>query len=151
MLLPEADETLIVTTWIPLVDATEENGALLIYPGCHNGSIRTHVRCPYGWEIAHDEMPKENPVLVPAKKGDVIFLHCRTPHGSALNLSEQVRWSLDLRWHDARKPSGRPFSGLRARSREKPLTAYSDWLAAWEEVKADPRPRTLYRWPMERT
>ena len=38
VLLPEADDTLVVTTWIPLVDADEENGTLMIYPRCHQGA-----------------------------------------------------------------------------------------------------------------
>jgi ectoine hydroxylase-related dioxygenase (phytanoyl-CoA dioxygenase family) len=148
VLLPEADDTLIVTSWIPLVDATEENGTLRIFPGLHTGSIRTHVRCPYGWAIAEGEMPEGDPVTLPIRKGDVIFIHCRTPHGSGPNRTDRVRWSLDLRWHDARKPGGRPLPDLLVRSRTHPLTTYEAWLNAWEEVKADPRPRTLYRWPV---
>jgi hypothetical protein len=149
VLLPEADDTLIVTSWIPLVDATEENGTLSVFPGLHRGPIRRHVRCPYGWTIAADETPSGQPTVVPAKKGDVIFIHCRTPHGSVTNRSDHVRWSLDLRWHDARKPGGRPLPGLLARSASDALTSYEDWVNAWEEVKADSTPRVLYRWPLE--
>lgn len=148
VLLPEADETLIVTTWIPLVDATEKNGTLQVYPRLHTGPIRTHEKCPYGWTITDAEMPTDTPLTIPVNRGDVIFIHCRTPHSSTLNRSDRVRWSLDLRWHDARKPAGRPFPGLLVRSREKPLTAYDAWVKAWAEVQADTRPRTLYRWPL---
>lgn len=146
VLLPEADATLVVTTWIPMVDATPENGTLQIFPGLHRGEILRHVRCPYGWMIAEDLLPRGEPVTIPVKKGDVILIHCRTPHGSGPNRSDAVRWSLDLRWHDARKPGGRPLPGLLVRSREKVIPVHAAWVRAWEEVKADTRPRKLYRW-----
>jgi hypothetical protein len=146
VLLPEADETLVVTSWIPLVDATKENGTLRVFPGLHTGGIRTHERCPYGWTIVGDEHPDGEAVTLPVKKGDVIFIHGRTPHGSAPNLSDHVRWSMDLRWHDARKPGGRPMPGLRVRSQTQSLTTYESWLQAWEENRADTRPKKIYRW-----
>ena len=68
MLMPEADDTLVVTTWIPLVDATEENGTIHLYPELHSGEIRRHVRCPYGWTIAPEVMPEGEPVIVPGEK-----------------------------------------------------------------------------------
>ncbi len=42
VLLPEADDTLVVTTWIPLVDTNETNGTLMVYPRCHKEPLRTH-------------------------------------------------------------------------------------------------------------
>ena len=149
VLLPEADNTLVVTTWIPLVDATEENGTLQVYPGLHRGEIRRHVRCPYGWMIAPELMPAGEPTTIPVKKGGLILIHCRTPHGSVPNLSNEVRWSLDLRWHDARKPGGRPQPGIRVRSRAHPEKVTRDhqaWIDAWESAKADKTPRKMYRW-----
>ena len=149
VLMPEADDTLIVTTWIPLVDATEENGTIHLYPGLHHGEIRRHVRCPYGWTIAPEVMPEGDPVRIPVKKGGVIFIHCRTPHGSLPNLSDMVRWSLDLRWHDSRKPGGRPLPGIRVRSREQPESVTRDhqaWIDAWEAAKTDSTPKKMYRW-----
>jgi ectoine hydroxylase-related dioxygenase (phytanoyl-CoA dioxygenase family) len=149
VLLPEADNTLVVTTWIPLVDATEENGTLQVYPGLHRGEIRRHVRCPYGWMIAPELMPAGEPTTIPVKKGGLILIHCRTPHGSVPNLSNEVRWSLDLRWHDARKPGGRPLPGIRVRSRahpEKVTRNHQAWIDAWEVAKVDKTPRKMYRW-----
>ena len=70
----------------------------------------------------------------------------KTPHGSGPNLADRVRWSMDLRWHDARKPGGRPLPGMLVRNREHALTAYEEWVAAWEHARADTTPRKLYRW-----
>ena len=155
VLLPEADNTLVVTTWIPLVDCDETNGTIRVVPGLHRGALRRHVRCPYGWQIADDEMPEEEPVPIAVRKGDVVFIHCRTPHGSGPNLSGQVRWSMDLRWNDARKPHGRPLPGLLVRSKadpsvNDPATAgrrHKSWVEEWREARADTKPRRMYRWP----
>ena len=149
VLLPEADATLVVTTWIPLVDATAENGTLHVYPKLHHGEICRHVRCPYGWTITPELMPEGEPVTIPVKKGGLVLIHCRTPHGSLPDLSDEVRWSLDLRWHDAREPGGRPLPGILVRSREQPEKVTRDhqaWIDAWAAVQADPTPRKMYRW-----
>ena len=146
VLMPEADDTLVITSWVPLVDATETNGTLCIYPRLHTGPVRRHVKCPYGWTISEDERPAGEPVIVPAQKGDVILIHGRTPHGSVPNWSDHVRWSLDLRWHDARKPGGRPLPGMLVRSTDQPITCYEDWIQAWQDAQADPTPRKMYRW-----
>jgi len=146
VLLPEADNTLIITSWVPLVDATKTNGTLCLYPGFHTGPIRRHVKCAYGWTIEAGEQPTIKPTIVPVQMGDVILIHGRTPHGSLPNHSDHVRWSLDLRWHDARKPGGRPLPGLLVRSTDQDITPYEEWLKAWQKVKADPTPRKMYRW-----
>ena len=149
VLLPEADETLVVTTWIPLVDADVENGTLHLFPRLHQGDILRHVRCPYGWTIDPQLVPADTPVALPVRRGGLILLHGRTPHGSLPNRSHAVRWSLDLRWNDARKPCGRPLPGILARSQTHATTTYAQWLDAWKVAKADTSPRTFYRWPTD--
>ncbi|MBT7861234.1 MAG: phytanoyl-CoA dioxygenase family protein [Gemmatimonadetes bacterium] len=147
VLLPEADETMVVTTWIPLVDATVETGTLQVYPRMHHGEIREHVSAPgYGLTINPELLPEGEPVTVPVAKGGVLLLHGRTPHGSDLNRSDIVRWSMDLRWNDARLPAGRPLPGLLVRSEEKPTTTYERWLEEWAEARADTTPRKMWRW-----
>ena len=147
VLLPDADETLVVTTWIPLVDATVETGTLQVYPRQHHGEIRQHVHAPgYGLTIESTCLPEVEPVTVPVAKGGVLLLHGRTPHGSEANRAGIVRWSMDLRWNDARKPNGRPLPGLLVRSDQQPVTTYEGWLKDWEVVRADQRPRKMWRW-----
>ncbi len=147
VLLPEADETMVVTTWIPLVDATVETGTLQVYPRMHHGEIREHISAPgYGLTINPELLPEGEPLTVPVAKGGVLLLHGRTPHGSDINRSDVVRWSMDLRWNDARLPTGRPLPGLLVRSEEKPVTTYEQWLEAWAVARADTTPRKLWRW-----
>ena len=158
VLLPEADDTLIVTTWIPLVDADEENGTLMIYPRCHQEPLRQHVRQHVrppadqggSFTVAPEELPPWDPVTIPVQRGGLIAIHCRTPHGSQPNGSDAIRWSMDLRWNDARKPNGRPhLPGLLVRSQEHPELVVHDrqeWLTAWKLARVSSRGARTYRW-----
>ena len=154
VLLPEADDTLIVTSWIPLVDADAVNGTLRVLPGSHHEPLRRHVR-PSGedggsYSVAPDELPDVEPVTVPVERGGMILLHCRTPHGSDPNRSDHIRWSMDLRWNDARMPNGRPqLPGMLVRSAETPELVVDDrqqWLAAWKLAQVSRRGARFYRW-----
>ena len=154
VLLPEADDTLIVTTWIPLVDADEENGTLMVYPRCHNEPIRPHIRPPEpeggSFTVDPAELPDWDPVTIPIQRGSLLAIHCRTPHGSQPNHSDSIRWSMDLRWNDARMPNGRPhLPGLYVRSQESPelvVHEREEWLTAWKFARASSRGARSYRW-----
>lgn len=146
-LLPDADDTLVVTTWIPLVDVSADMGPVEVYPGWHHAGLLRHVKAPGGGlTIAADVLRDVAPVPLPLEKGSVLFLHGRTPHQSRPNSTQVVRWSVDLRWNDARRPSGRPLPGLLVRSRDRPLTTYEGWLREWESLKRESVPRVLDRW-----
>jgi hypothetical protein len=154
VLLPEADETLVVTSWIPLVDADATNGTLRVIPRSHTEPLRRHVRPTEGeggsWSVAPEELPDIEPVTVPVQRGGMILLHCRTPHSSEPNRSDGIRWSMDLRWNDARMPNGRPqLPGMLVRSTETPeliVSEHADWLTAWKFAQVSRRGSRLYRW-----
>lgn len=154
VLLPEADNTLVVTSWIPLVDADEANGTLAVFPRAHQAPLRRHIRPPEGeggsFTVAPDALPEGPPLAIPVKRGGVLLLHCRTPHGSAPNRGDTVRWSMDLRWNDARQPNGRPhLPGMLVRSRENPelvVEDRADWLTAWKLARVSARGARTYRW-----
>lgn len=153
VLLPEADDTLVVTSWIPLVDAVAENGTLRIIPRCHHEPLRRHVRPPAGeggsYTVAPEELPDTEPVTIPVQRGGMILLHCRTPHSSEPNRSDGIRWSMDLRWNDARLPNGRPqLPGMLVRSLESPelVVDHAEWVTAWKLAQVSRRGSKLYRW-----
>ena len=122
----EAVPNLQVTVWVPMVDATEENGCLQVLPRVHR------ERVVY-WTYSRD-LPDVEKVTLPMKKGDVLFFHKLTPHGSGPNRTDQVRWSMDLRYQKTGEPSPRPeWPSLVARSRRNPAseTRYEDWRDQW--------------------
>jgi phytanoyl-CoA hydroxylase len=106
-LLSHCDQELIVTCWIPLVDATLANGCLYVLPQAHRQGVVCHYTGGHAGflEIAPDDLPPSQPVPVEMKAGDVLFLTNLTPHASFENTTDQVRWSVDLRFQGAEAPN----------------------------------------------
>ena len=140
----EAQGILQVTVWLPLVEATEENGCLQIQP-------RIHQQRKVYWSYGQD-LPQSERVTLPMKKGDVLFVHKLTPHGSGPNNTDAVRWSMDLRYQKTGEPSPRPeWPSLVARSRRDPNseTAYEDWRDAWAAALEKTPKQIHYERPSE--
>jgi phytanoyl-CoA hydroxylase len=149
----EADPHFILTVWIPMVDATPENGCMEILPRTLGiGLLPHHSKAGVGTTILPDEMPDVEPVALPVRKGGVIFMHKETPHRSTPNYSETVRWSMDLRYQQIGTPTGRPFHpDFVVRSRANPsavLTDHATWCRLWEEGLASAKAAgvSLHRW-----
>lgn len=111
---PYCDRALMVTVWLPLVDATEERGCLWVLPGAHKGEVcrhRVHPARRY-LEIPADALPAGPPLPVPVRKGGALLLTNRTPHASFENNSDVVRWSMDLRYQNAALPTNAAITRL---------------------------------------
>ncbi|MDX1934907.1 MAG: phytanoyl-CoA dioxygenase family protein [Capsulimonadales bacterium] len=96
------DDEMIVTCWIPLVDATEENGCLRVLPRTHLGPVvRHHTGGNAGFLVITEEdlpAPASEAVAVPVPLGGALLLTNRMPHCSTPNRSDTIRWSVDLRY-----------------------------------------------------
>lgn len=106
--MPHCDDKRIITCWLPLVEATVENGCLQIVPRAHNNGIVRHYysRYPGHLEILEEDLPEGGePVHVPLALGGGLFFTNRTPHRSLSNRSDIVRWSFDIRYQSADAPS----------------------------------------------
>ncbi len=103
------DNHLIITCWIPLVDATVENGCMQILPRTHTGKVVTHhTGGNAGFLVIKDENLPGDPrrsITAACPRGGVVFMTNRTPHCSTPNYSDHIRWSLDLRFQSADVPS----------------------------------------------
>jgi hypothetical protein len=138
---PDADDSDILTVWIPLTVATIAHGCLTVVPGSHSGGIFTH--CPgdaAGLEIPESALARDGAVPVPLSPGDLLLLHRRTAHASLSNISNEIRWSLDLRFNPIGQPTGRSVHpGFVARSRRDPsqeLRNPAAWAAQWEDARS---------------
>ena len=135
----EADGTEIITAWFPLWDATLENGCMLVWPRSKESGLADH--CPRfdGLRIPDSQLPGE-PVALPMKRGDVLFMNKLTMHGSMANHSDDVRFSMDLRYNPIGQPTGRDFlPGFVARSRSHPETELRDpleWARLWYDCRS---------------
>jgi phytanoyl-CoA hydroxylase len=111
---PYCDKAMVLTVWLPLVDATQERGCLWVIPRAHRGPVITHhsrTGKPY-LEIVAADLPALQPVCVPVQKGSILLLSNLTPHASFENTTDVVRWSMDLRYQSATLPTNAPITRL---------------------------------------
>ena len=140
VVLPEADETDMITVWFSLWDAPIESGCLELIPRSYQEGLVTHCPLgPAGAGIPAKLIDKKRAILLPMKRGDVLFLHRRTCHGSLSNVSDRVRWSFDLRYNPIGQDTGRKaFPGFVARSRANPASELHDatqWAQSWLDTR----------------
>ncbi|MBM3265836.1 MAG: phytanoyl-CoA dioxygenase family protein, partial [candidate division Zixibacteria bacterium] len=152
--LDEADPSFILTVWIPLCDATTENGCMEIVPRIHT---RRMVYWHEGFGITEEQVPERTSAIpVPMKKGSVLLMHKFIPHRSTPNRTDGIRWSMDLRYQKTGKPTGRPhYPHFVAHSRRSPDSVMRDyplwcnqWVEALDRVKKTGWPSREYR-PVE--
>ena len=135
---PEADETNMLTVWFSLYDTPVEAGPLKIVPRSHQGGLRTHCN-KQGRAIPEKLFDVDATTPIPTARGDVVCLHRQTVHGSLANVSDEIRWSFDLRYNPIGQHTGREaFPGFIARSRKAPyleLREAGQWRQSWEETR----------------
>ncbi len=145
---PHCDRSLILTVWVPLVDATEERGCLWVIPRVHKDGVVRHVGDDgkVYLRIPDSDLPKNEPVCVPVMKGGALFLTNRTPHASFNNDTDIIRWSMDLRYQSASAPTNARMSrqaGEGTNAGEVPTACYppeADFL-----VRSRERPSEVLR------
>jgi hypothetical protein len=154
VVLPIADDTDLLTVWFSLADAREEHGCLRVVPGSHRWGLLPHCPTAQGLEVPDGVADRSGAVPLPTRRGDVILLHKLTLHDSLPNVSDEIRWSLDLRYNPTGQPTGREaFPGFVARSRRDPSTELHDpqeweqrWIDARAALAASPGDGPYHRW-----
>jgi phytanoyl-CoA hydroxylase len=112
---PYCDKSLVVTMWLPLVDADVSNGCMYVMPGSHRSPVVRHRVSDNGKYLQID--PREFPrtghrVACPVRKGGVLLVTNRTAHASFKNGTDRVRWSMDLRYQNASLPTNAKVTRL---------------------------------------
>ncbi len=139
VILPEADESTILTVWLALTDATTENGCMQVIPGSHREGLKDH--CPVDQlRIPDALLPLDRAKPLPMKAGSALLMTSRTVHSSLDNVTDdQVRISFDLRYQPIGQPTGRPsFPGFVARSASRPEQVLNDpekWARLWLDTR----------------
>lgn len=139
--LPEALDTNQVTVWIAVTDANEENGCLASIAGTHLDGAHQHVAgaIPREPTVPADIINQRQGESLPVKRGGIILFHRNNIHCSRPNRSNQLRWSVDIRYHPVGQPGGRPaFPGFVARSRSNPESELRDpvrWNQLWQDAR----------------
>ena len=155
VVLPEADETDMLTVWMPLTDAFREHGCIEVVAGSHRDGLLHHCQGNgIGLFVQDKHLDPDRVVTAQMKRGDVLFMHRLTCHSSLPNVSDKVRISFDLRYNPTGQPTGQPlFPGFVARSRQDPTSELRD-AEAWAQSWYDTREKlsrvdvpTFNRWP----
>ncbi len=116
-----------LTTWLPLADVPVTAGGLALRPGGHRDPPRRPrplAVTERGWATTS------------YRTGDVIILHCLTPHAALPNLAHQLRLSADFRWQPPDCPAPAEMilgPGGRASELFSRLLRRQPW---WEPVPA---------------
>ncbi len=150
--LEEADSTDMVTVWVAITDATQENGCLQVIPKSHRSSMLRHCPQPQ-LSIPTAQFNADDALPLPVKAGGAVLFHPQTIHSSLVNKSDTIRWSFDLRFNVTGHPTGRPmFPDFVVRSRDTPASVTVDaaqWRVMWEQARARlaaEKPVVIHRW-----
>ena len=121
----EAGDTLVVNAWIPLVEATLENGCMQVIRGSHLSDLIPHNyrETMPGHKgsrgITDDELPEGEIFTAELAVGDALLTTERLVHRGTPNTADTVRWSVDTRYCRVGLPTGREgVPGFIARSRQ---------------------------------
>ena len=83
-----------LTCWIPLTDATLDNGCPWVVPGLHRAGTLTHRSGAFGLTcLDADDAEAARAVPVEAPAGSAVVFSSLTPHRTGPNLTDQVRKS----------------------------------------------------------
>ena len=109
-----AEKTVQPAAWIPFLNVDKNNGCMQVIPGGHDPSkVLDHklekkagVKNSWYLYIEDRNIPEEKIVTCEMEVGSVLFLHQLIPHRSLENHSEDVRWSVDLRFQNPYDEAG---------------------------------------------
>ncbi|MCY4484185.1 MAG: phytanoyl-CoA dioxygenase family protein [Spirochaetaceae bacterium] len=130
--LSDSHHSRIANAWIPITEATPENGCLMVVPGSHTGEVRDP-------QPEHADVLTERAVTLPMRPGDVLFLDNKVLHSSTPNTSDaDYRFAFNFRYVQAGQTGGRPFlPGFVARSRSAPESELHNpfvWSTMWDRA-----------------
>lgn len=99
-------DTRIVGVWIPLEEATPENGCMHMILGGHKKGPRPHFK-RRDWQICDTQVEAGDRIAMPMKPGDALFFDGKLPHGTPTNQTDQYRWAVQFHY----RPSDTPTVG----------------------------------------
>ncbi len=142
VMMAEAENSTIITCWLPLGDATVDMGCMKALPGVIKTGYLQHQKKD-GTSIASEVMPEIEPIDLACYKGDLVLMSAFTPHHSTPNRSKKCRWSLDLRYQTTGHHTGRTgHPEFVVRSRQNPesvMADYDEWCRLWIDAFENPK------------
>jgi len=92
-----------IVIWVPLVDISQELGALQIIPRSHLcGLLESHED---EWYRRVEGLSDEQYQSIEAKAGDALFFSAFLVHRAGNNVTDSIRWSCHFRYNDLEEPT----------------------------------------------
>ena len=136
-----SERSQILTVWIPMVDVDEKNGCLQIIPGSHKRGLRPAQRDGNDRQVPIEDVETWADIKnIKMKVGDVCVFGNLTFHRSLANISDKIRWSIDLRYSPTGSPLEwlhRKWPGFIARSQRRPESV-ENW-KMWQAKRIAPQ------------
>lgn len=131
-------ETHIISMWMPLVRVTEHNSCLQVAERMQDGRLFDNFEDETGFiGLTLEDRANLQGISVEMDPGDVLCFTQKTPHRALPNMSDSVRWSMDIRFeaNEGASEVGRR-QGFVARSSAHPeqIPTYEQWLTQWEGI-----------------
>lgn len=130
----------IVSMWMPLVPVTEKNSCLQVAERMQDGKLFDNFQDETGFiGLTMEDRASLQGISVEMNPGDVLCFPQKTPHRALPNMSDTVRWSMDIRFEATASASevGKR-QGFVARSPSQPerVPSYEQWLEQWAAIPA---------------
>lgn len=87
--------------WMPLDDATLDNGCMLVVPGSHTRGGLPHEHTQDDYVIPAEHYDLDAVVPVPMRRGSGLFFHSLVVHGTAANTSGRSRRAITMSYFGA--------------------------------------------------
>jgi len=125
----------ILTAWMPLVPVDGQNGCMQVALGSHRQGWVEHVPADDagGFLRTVQDPDPASVVTMAMQPGDVLIMHNLVLHRSTPNVSQGIRWSVDLRFYAEGTPSqadllwGFPAPWVLTGNNPTPLATWQQW------------------------
>ena len=158
VMMPEAENSNVITCWLPLGDATVEMGCLEVLQGVVGNGYLRH-RPEGGTSVAPEVLPNIEPTPMVCYQGDLVLMSRFTPHRGMPNVSDKCRWSMDLRYQPTGQHTGRtghPAFAVRSKSNSERVLGegvpasysmidHAEWCRLWIDAFENPRGVVMHR------
>ncbi len=90
--------------WFPMVDAGADIGALQVIPGSHKIGLKESSASGYQGGITAD-LKEDSFIQTAFEVGDILIFSAFLIHQSGNNITENIRWSVQLRYNNLNEPT----------------------------------------------
>ena len=98
-----------MSVWVPLQEATVENGCLWVVPGSHRWGLEEFTVVDHGTclrKLNREQYAREHGIPVPVAAGSVVLFNAYTWHSSQGNETDRVRRAFIVSYQEASVPRG---------------------------------------------